>query len=83
MSVYDTGLVPGDTPVLASEIKVGDTLRMFSGLHDSASVVQARKELTQWGKRYCIVLDNGLRMDLYERDVRHLATGGPRECQGE
>ena len=78
--MFDTNTVPGDAHVPVAQICVGDVVRMFTGLADTATVTAVTDHgPSQWGRHdYTLTFDDVVSSRLDGAQRVYLATGGPR-----
>lgn len=76
---YSTYPVTGDTETPVQNLKPGDTVRLYTGIDDTATVVSVSADYTQTGKWYEVDLGPfGIVRRYRQGDTMRLATGGPR-----
>jgi hypothetical protein len=86
MTTYATDLVAGDTATQVSQLRVGDRVRMYSGLADTVTITRVvDRGLSQGIRRHLDLHYSDGTVSTYVRsdDVRHLATGPARQPEGE
>ena len=78
--MFDTNHVPGDTYVRVDTLHVGDVIRMFTGLADTATVAAVTDHgPSQYGRHeYTLAFDDGASSRLDGMARVYLATGEPR-----
>lgn len=78
--MFGTDIIPGDTYVRVDTLCVGDVIRLFTGLADTAAVTDVIDHgLSQWGRHeYTLTFDDGVSSRLDGGAKIYLATGGPR-----
>lgn len=76
---YPTTHVQGDTPTPVQDVKAGDTIRLYVGIVDTATVTAVTRDIRQGAHYvYRVATDVWPAFELRKGDTVELATGGPR-----
>lgn len=77
---FSTYPVVGDTDAAIEKLQAGDTVRAYTGLLDTDTIVSVQADYSQLGKRYTVTLEQlGPLRGLRAGETMRLATAGPRK----